>query len=203
MEKAMTIAQSARGFIDKRYEAATKANCNTCNVGTWFICREDYLYKKRGTIFKAFITAFRSANREETPIKQEQEVTKTTTCNHPGCKILVVCKGDTFSRTIVDYAVSMAAKTKSGLIALNLNEKGHDFPAFCAKAEQNISEFSCKATEAGLQFSHMVRHGAENHVVAQLHAENAGLRYVMDDIVSSTSKAQTIPVYTRATIRAR
>jgi hypothetical protein len=204
-EKAMTIVQSAKRFIDKRYDAALEAKCNTCNVGAWFISREHHLYKKRGTILKGFINPFRSKSREETPINQEQTVTSkpTTSSDSSGCKILVVCKGDTFSQTVVDYAVSMAAKTGSGLIALNLNERGHDFSGFCSKSEQNVAEFSCKASEAGILFDHLVRQGAENHVVAQLHAENAGLRYVMDDIASASPSSQVIPVYTRATIRAR
>ena len=203
----MTIAQSAKRFIDKRYEALAKTQCNTCNVGTWVIGREQHLYNQRGFTLKGFMSTFRPKGRKATSARPEQaKTTVATPCSdsgRPGCKILVVCKGAMFSQTVMDYAVEMAAKTNSGLVALNLNEKGLDFNGFCSEAEKNISAFSCKAADAGLRFSHQVKQGAETSVVAELHQEDAELRYVMDDVASSNTQKSTIPVYTRATLRAR
>ncbi len=118
------------------------------------------------------------------------------------CKILVVCKGYAFSDGVMDYAVDMAAKTRSDLVALNLDTTGRDFPVFRAKAEENIDRFSDKAADAGLLFSHEVRHGEEDSVIDKMYQENS-FRYVMDDSAVACKNRRVIPVYTRATLHAK
>ncbi len=119
------------------------------------------------------------------------------------CRILIVCKGKAFSRVTADYAVTMAQKTRSSLVALNLDESGRDFEGFCNEAKRNIEYFSCRAKDAGLGFSHEVRKGAEDAVVAQLHENDPSFRYVMDDSAGLCRNRSVIPVYTRATLRAK
>lgn len=149
---------------------------------------------------KAFFKRFATTRKE--PVAATPTVEAAVRCERPQCKILVVCKGYSFSRGIADYAISMASKTRSSLVALNLDESGRDFPGFSREAEKNIEYFSCKAAEAGLAFSHEVRQGDEETVVAQMH-EKDPFRYVMDDSAVASKNRSSIPVYTRATLRAK
>lgn len=103
----------------------------------------------------------------------------------------------------MDYAIDMAAKTRSVLVALNLYEKSGDFTNFRVDSEKNVSIFSCKATEAKVQFSHIVRQGAEDAVVSLLYTLDPAFRYVIDDVVCEGPRKKEIPVYTRATLRAK
>ncbi|BCS89856.1 universal stress protein [Pseudodesulfovibrio sediminis] len=123
-------------------------------------------------------------------------------CERQECKILIVCKGAAFSDSIADYAIDMAQKTRSSLVALNLDESGKQFDDFCSKAKQSIQEFSCKAMEAGLGFAHEVRQGNEEAVVSELYSQDPQFRYIMDD-APDICKRGTIPVYTRATLHAK
>ncbi|KAB1441523.1 universal stress protein [Pseudodesulfovibrio senegalensis] len=148
------------------------------------------------TFFKRF-TASRKKTVTDTPL-----ATEAVRCDRPECKILVICRGQAFSRDIADYAVSMAAKTRSSLVAVNVDESGQDFNEFSDEARKNIEYFSCKAVDAGLNFSHEVRQGDEEAVVAAMHEQDQ-FRYVMDDSIAVCQSRRTIPVYTRATLQAK
>ncbi|SKA87597.1 hypothetical protein SAMN02745704_02057 [Paucidesulfovibrio gracilis DSM 16080] len=197
----MTLFSGVKKAVDTYYDAASMKHCNTCHVGAWVVCREAYLIEKSGehsmkTFFKRF-----GRNRKEM-VTEAPLTTEAVRCDQPECKILVVCRGRSFSRGIADYAISMASKTRSSLVALNLDESGRDFAAFSDEARKNIEYFSCKASDAGLNFSHEVRQGKEGTVVAQLH-EKEPFRYVMDDSAAVCQSRSTIPVYTRATLQAK
>ncbi|WP_250645447.1 universal stress protein [Salidesulfovibrio onnuriiensis] len=134
---------------------------------------------------------------------QQSNETQAVRSERTRCKILVVCKGYAFSDGVMDYAIDMAAKTRSDLVALNLDTTGRDFDGFQARAKENIDRFSDRATTAGLLFSHEVRHGDEETVIGTMHQEDARFRYVMDDTVVTCKNRKVIPVYTRATLRAK
>jgi hypothetical protein len=119
------------------------------------------------------------------------------------CKILIVSKGQEFSRGIADYAVDMACKTRSSLVALNIDESGKDFDGFRSQAQRNIEYFNAKAANAGLAFSHEIQQGDENAIVARMHEKDPSFRYVMDDSAAVCKNRRSIPVYTRATLRAK
>ncbi|QGY42090.1 universal stress protein [Pseudodesulfovibrio cashew] len=142
-----------------------------------------------------------TGSRKEAAVCNTPMATEAVRCDRPQCKILIVSKGESFSRGIADYAISMASKTRSSLVALNLDETGEDFKAFSDQARKNIEYFSCKAEDAGLAFCHEVRQGDEDSVVAKMH-EKDPFRYVMDD-TAVASQRSSIPVYTRATLRAK
>ncbi len=151
---------------------------------------------------KAFFKRFAGTRKEAVAVSPTPTVEAAVRCEQSECKILVVCKGYSFSRGIADYAISMATKTRSSLVALNLDESGRDFAGFSREAKNNIEYFSCKAVDAGLAFSHEVRQGDEEAVVAQMHEEDQ-FRYVMDDSAVISKSRSSIPVYTRATLRAK
>lgn len=154
---------------------------------------------------KSLLNRFRlSSQKAPTSQKENDKLVKNlaeSTC--AGGKILVVSKGAAFSGNVVSYAVEMAAKTHSSLVALNLDEKGSDFNNFRSESEENIASFSAKAEEAGLLFAHIVKSGAENAVVADLHCQDSEFRYVMEDVANTKSTNKAIPVYTRAMMRVK
>ncbi|WP_419787623.1 universal stress protein [Pseudodesulfovibrio sp.] len=136
--------------------------------------------------------------------KPAPRAVKTTTCQEGRqCKILIVCKGDNFSRGVADYAVNIAKKTRSSLVALNVDESGRDFAGFTSEAKRNIEYFSCKAAEAGLAFNHEIQQGNEDTIVARMHEKDPQFRYVMDDSAVVCKNRSSIPVYTRATLHAK
>lgn len=154
---------------------------------------------------KTLLNRFRtSSGKPAVPEKENNKLVNNLSQNTcAGGKILVVSKGASFSGKVVNYAVEMAARTRSSLIALNLDEQGANFDNFCSQSEENISHFSSKAEEAGLLFAHVVKQGAEDSVVADLHNEDGELRYVMEDVVSERTTGRAIPVYTRAMLRVK
>lgn len=200
-ELTMALFSGMKKAVNRHYDAVSEKNCNTCHVGAWVVGRETYLMEQSGeSSMKAFFKRF-AGNRKET-VTDTPLATEAVCRDRQECKILIVCRGQAFSRGIADYAVSMAAKTRSSLVALNLDESGRDFKAFSDQARKNIEYFSCKAADAGLAFSHEVRQGDEDTVVAQMHEQDQ-FRYVMDDSAIVSQNRTTIPVYTRATLRAK
>ena len=141
--------------------------------------------------------------RSETVTDTMPPVTARCDCERSQCKILVVCKGQSFSQDVADYAINMAQKTRSSLVALSLDESGHRFDEFQAKAKDNIGYFSAKAADAGLSFCHEIRQGQEETVVSQLYSQDPQFRYVMDDTAGCSRNRSAIPVYPRPTLRAK
>ena len=201
----MATEQGFFGLLERFYAAKAANQCNTCNVGAWAINRDQTLAdpKDREVFLITFFNRLLSGNGK-TEVAQEDNnelVNGLSKCTCSGGKILVVSKGAAFSGKVVSYAIEMATRTKSSLIALNLDERGYNFTDFCSQSEKNISHFSAKAEEAGLCFAHVVKQGAEDSVVADLHNQDEELRYVMEDVVRNKNAGATIPVYTRATLR--
>lgn len=199
----MTLISAVRKMVNNHYQALAAANCNTCHVGAWVIGREDHMLNNSGGYsMKALLNRFGGEKRPPQAAAPVTEEKAQCTCQTEECKILVVCKGSTFSREISDYAVSMAKKTRSSLVALSLDESGSDFGTFSARARESVEYFSAKADNEGLTFRHEVRQGSEETVVGELY-EAEQFRYVMDDSAAVCKNRSSIPVYTRATLRAK
>jgi len=203
----MTNSQPAKSFMNTHYASQVKARCNTCSVATWVINREHHLYEtrdERGFFLKTIIKRLCAKKPEDSA---SQSLTETAPCESKAvctdCKILIVCKGSTFSQNVMDYSINLATKTRSNLVALNLDERGSGFKGFREESVNNVTNFCSMATEAGLQFEHIVEQGAESSVVAKLYDSDPAFRYVLDDVDGTMSKKQIIPVYTRATMRTR
>lgn len=198
----MALFSSMKVMVDRYYKGVAARNCNTCHVGAWFVCRESHLMEKSGgASMKALFN--RIASRKQEAVIECSAAAETASCEREECKILIVCKGHSFSRSVADYAVSMAQKTRSSLVALNVDEAGRDFESFQAEAKSNIEYFSCKAADAGLGFSHAIRQGDQDSIISQLHEADSRFRYVIDDTAAVCRSRGVIPVYTRATLRAK
>ncbi|MFW5490265.1 MAG: universal stress protein [Desulfovibrio sp.] len=152
---------------------------------------------------KTFFQRFTRGNSPTTNTALAEDVCKTQRAERPQCKILVVCKGNEFSSGVINYAIDMACKTRSALVALNLDEKGTSYDEFQVTARTNIQRFETKANAAGLHFAHEVRQGAEAKVIDEMYQADATFRYVMDDAAAVCKNKKVIPVYTRATLRAK
>lgn len=200
----MALFNSMRKMVNRHYRALAETNCNTCHVGAWVIGREQHFSEASGGCsMKTFFKRLVGSRGAAATCECAQPGKTSADCERSRCKILVVSKGYAFSDGVVEYAVDMAAKTRSSLVALNLDEHGHDFDGFRAEAQRNIEQFSCKASDAGLLFEHEVRHGNEDTVIDQMYKEDAQFRYVMDDSAAVCKSRKVIPVYTRATLRAK
>jgi len=201
----MATKQGFIGLLERFYATKAANQCNTCNVGAWAINRDQTLTDPKAREVFLLTLLNRLLTRSGKPeVSQEDNNTLAnclSDCTCAGGKILVVSKGAAFSGKVVKYAVEMAARTNSSLIALNLDERGSNFGDFCSSSEENITHFSAKAAEAGLCFAHVVKQGDEDSVVAELHNQDDELRYVMEDVARNKNTAATIPVYTRATLR--
>ncbi|ACS78450.1 hypothetical protein [Maridesulfovibrio salexigens] len=201
----MATEQGFFGLLERYYASKAANRSNTCNVGAWAINRDQALVDptEREVFLITLFNRFLSGNTKKEVVQKDNNelVNGLSECTCSGGKILVVSKGAAFSGKVVSYAVEMAARTKSSLIALNLDERGSNFTDFCSQSEKNISHFSTKAKEAGLCFAHVVKQGAEDSVVAELHNQDEELRYVMEDVIRTQNAGTTIPVYTRATLR--
>lgn len=205
----MALFNSVKRVVDRHYAAQAAANCNTCSVGTWVVCHENHLLEKSGgSSMKTFFKRI-SGNRRK-PVTPAPAAAATASAaadcvcgERQQCKILIVSKGQEFSRGIADYAVDMACKTRSSLVALNIDESGKDFDGFRSQAQRNIEYFNAKAANAGLAFSHEIQQGDENAIVARMHEKDPSFRYVMDDSAAVCKNRRSIPVYTRATLRAK
>ena len=101
----------------------------------------------------------------------------------------------------MQYAATMASRTKSEIVALSLDEKESDFDQFTTQCRNNIKRFSQEAEKLGLKFSHLVSHGQEEKVLDTLYAKDPGYRYVMDDMPALMGKKHSIPVYCRVSLR--
>lgn len=202
----MALFSSFKQMVNRHYAAQAAANCNTCSVGTWVVCHESHLLEKSGgSPMKAFFKRIAGSGRAtviSAPSTAPSAV-EPVCRERQECKILCVCKGQEFSRSIADYAVDMAKRTRSSLVALNIDESGRDFEGFTTTARRNIEYFTCKAADAGLSFRHEIRQGDEGAVVRRMHEKDPGFRYVMDDSASESRGRRSIPVYTRATLRAK
>lgn len=200
----MALFNTMKNMVDRHYRALAAANCNTCHIGAWVVCRENHLLEKSGGYsMKAFFNRLSGNSKKTVPNSTIVMDNAVCACQQDQqCKILIVCKGEAFSRSVADYAVNMAKKTRSSLVALSLDESGKDFQTFSCQAKDNIKYFSCKAADAGLGFCHEIRQGAQDDVVEQMHASDPQFRYVMDD-TAVVRNTRSIPVYTRATLRAK
>ncbi len=201
----MALFSTVKRVVDRHYAAQAAANCNTCSMGTWVVCHENHLLEKSGgSSMKTFFKRITGTRRQSvTPAPAVVAAAGCGCRERQQCKILIVSKGQEFSRGIADYAVDMACKTRSSLVALNIDESGRDFAGFRSQAERNIEYFNKKAADAGLTFRHEIQQGDENAIVARMHEKDPSFRYVMDDSAAVCKNRSSIPVYTRATLRAR
>lgn len=202
----MSLFSAVKQAVDKHYAAQAAANCNTCSVGTWVVCHELHLQEESaGSPLMTFLKRLKDNRRAHAAARTAPTATAAQlVCGEKTqYKILVVCKDRKFSRGIADYAVDMARKTHSSLVAVNVDESGWDFEGFRSQAERDIEYFSHKASDAGLCFRHEIRQGDESAIVAHMHEQDPGFRYVMDDSAAVCKNRSRIPVYTRAVLRTK
>ncbi|WP_272701673.1 universal stress protein [Desulfovibrio sp. Fe33] len=202
----MSLFSAVKQVVDKHYAAQAAANCNTCSVGTWVVCHELHLQEESaGSPLMTFLKRLKDNRRAHAAARTAPTATAAQlVCGEKTqYKILVVCKDRKFSRGIADYAVDMARKTHSSLVAVNVDESGWDFEGFRSQAERDIEYFSHKASDAGLCFRHEIRQGDESAIVAHMHEQDPGFRYVMDDSAAVCKNRSRIPVYTRAVLRTK
>lgn len=194
-------------FLDNHQAQLAKDNRSTCSTGSWVINQNTFLCeKKEGLQLKTFFSKLFGKNTD----KAQNIVAESCSCADSKqescsqtCKILVVSNEPTFSREIISYSVSMAAKTDSSIVALNIYENGQDFSGYADESCKRIEPFSAAASEMGLCFNHLVESGKEDSVIAQLHAKDPEFRYVINDVPRARTGATSFPVYTRATMRAK
>ncbi|WP_027185493.1 hypothetical protein [Desulfovibrio inopinatus] len=97
--------------------------------------------------------------------------------------IVVVGGATSFSYELVTYAIDMASRLKSSILALNLGSQKSD--AFAA-------EFRKAAQAKDIPFSHLVCSGQRDQVVEALSRKYSNLQYVMSE---PRPTARAIPVY--------
>jgi len=205
----MALMKGLKRSMDRHYDKLAKTNCNTCDMGAWAINQSvAQAQPTEGAKMRSFFSRFRKDSKAIEPCAANAEaMCKQACCEDGPCevcsKILVVCKCTAFSEEMIHYASSMAARTRSDIVALNLDEKEHDFDRFSKQAYKDIHCFARKAETQGVGFSHIVAHGQEEQVLDTLYAKDAGYRYVMDDMPALKGKTHSIPVYSRTPLRVR
>lgn len=199
----MGIFKSARMMVDKHYDAMAKVDCNTCNVGTWAIKRNDVLCKGSISSCMGNLLRILGIGSHEAPTSTPVSTfAEKTVIQSGGGKILVLCKGPAFSEGLVADTLRMAAKAGMSIVALNLYEHGNEFPEFQRQAKSNIEGFQRKAQAAGLDFTQMVAKGPEALTMTRLLASGFRFRHLMVDTTRPAAARSAAPVYTRATLRA-
>lgn len=199
--------QAVVNFLDRHQSQLAKDNRSTCSTGSWVINQNAFLCeKKEGLQLKTIFSRLFGKKTDNVECNVAEPCVCTQECKdacRETCKILVVSNEPSFSREIISYSVSMAAKTDSSIVALNIYENGHEFSQYENESCSRIEAFSSAASKMGLCFNHLVEHGKEDNVIAQLHAKDPMFRYVINDVPSARTGARTFPVYTRATMRAK
>ncbi len=102
--------------------------------------------------------------------------------------IVVVGSPSAFSDELMTYALDMAGRLKSSILALNLNAQ---------KSDEYAAEFRNAAQGKDIPFSHLVCAGQQDQVVEALSRKHPNLQYVMSE---PRPTARAIPVYCPAPV---
>lgn len=122
--------------------------------------------------------------------------------------ILVAVRGENFSRALQDYSIAMAKRLDYAILALNVSEdplsgseekRENAQSAFREACQENIQNLQTEAEKMGISFSNVIEWGDLDDVVARLHSQYPGMRYVLTepdpDIVQCDDGQAAIPVF--------
>lgn len=149
----------------------------------------------------ATAAAFAEAGEHET-------ARSITTAARQTRKILVIGNGESFSQELSRYALDMAKRLDFELVALNVTSAPLDLTGaareeaiatFKTQAANNIAAMQAEAASGGIAFTHKIEIAEQDNAVEKLHAENAGLRYVLTEpdpeMMKKADNKVSIPVF--------
>ena len=124
-------------------------------------------------------------------------------------KILVVGREDSFSRPLVDYAVGFAKRMQYEIVALNCIPFGHEAPKvlnpyqeelrdkFECSAKDGAEFLICRAKEEGVPVQHVVKFGAVDQCISNVHDEFRRMEFVLTEPEPNKHEGQesSIPVF--------
>jgi hypothetical protein len=121
-------------------------------------------------------------------------------------KVLMVQDGE-YMQQVTDYALKMAGRLDCEIIALDVTEKPLQFSGdrktreidrFTEMANSNAEKFASQAIARGIKVEHLLKVGNPSEVIAQLSADDAGIRYVLskpENSVAATQERAHVPVF--------
>lgn len=123
--------------------------------------------------------------------------------------ILMIVNGDSCSETLKEYALEMAKRLDYKLLALHvteaplsLSEENREaiIAAFKESCMHNVKTLRKKAEKIGVSVSNVIECGNSDDIVAKLHAQYPGMRYVLTEpdpeiVRSDAGRAAAVPVF--------
>ncbi|MFP3983289.1 MAG: universal stress protein [Desulfurivibrionaceae bacterium] len=131
----------------------------------------------------AVATAFAEAGEHDTA----QEILDASSRNQT---ILVLNKGTVFSEVLMKYAIEMAQRFNTGILALNMMEVPTGLTKEASEAtirnfekrvNQHIKRFAEKAKAKGIELDHIIRMGDEDQILREINNTNPGIRYCLSE----------------------
>jgi len=141
--------------------------------------------------------AFTETNTQEDAVNLLEE---TQNLADAPPKLLVVGQGNSFTSDVVDYAIDMAKRLGYSIVALNAVPIGDDLPVksierkrlrdeFKQECEKAAASFKQKATEAGIEFSHVVKFLDKDDALEEIKREIPSIEFV----ISASEKEYVCP----------
>ncbi|MCF8055135.1 MAG: hypothetical protein K9K37_00655 [Desulfocapsa sp.] len=122
-------------------------------------------------------------------------------------KILMVQDGHHMQQ-VTDYAMKMAQRLDCEIIALDVSDtplqfsgdrKARETDRFMDMAKENGEQFAIQAKARGITTEHIMKIGAPEEIIAQVSADNAGIRYVLskpaENALQKDQERAHIPVF--------
>lgn len=122
-------------------------------------------------------------------------------------KVLMVQDGE-YMPQVTDYALKMAGRLGSEIIALDVTEKPLQFSGerkareterFMELAKKNAEDFTVRAKGQGIKVQHIMDIGDPEEIMAKVSADDAGIRYVLSKPEEGTLGAEQqqahVPVF--------
>lgn len=131
----------------------------------------------------AVATAFAEAGEHDTA----REILDSASRNQT---ILVLNKGTVYSEVLMKYAIEMAQRLNTRILALNIMEVPSGLTREASEAttrnfekrvNQHIKRFAEKAEAKGIELDHIIRSGDEDQVLQELNNANSGIRYCLSE----------------------
>ncbi|MDY6823416.1 MAG: universal stress protein [Thermodesulfobacteriota bacterium] len=106
--------------------------------------------------------------------------------------LLVIGKGESFSRRIIDYALEMAQRMSYEILALNIAPVPRETFAFIGpsngkikefedRSRENVQAFRQTAEQHGISFRHTVKSGETDAVINELGKEYGTIEFVVSE----------------------
>ena len=121
-------------------------------------------------------------------------------------KVLMVQDGE-YMPQVTDYALKMAGRLDCEIIALDVTDAPLQFSGdrqkreidrFTEMANSSAEKFASQAIARGIKVEHQLKVGNPREVIAQLSADDAGIRYVLSKPETSATVGQKqahVPVF--------